>query len=157
MYIEIPNKTNKYNFVCELLDLLQNTFCMYEFINCTQSPLNDFDYSENNGLYYRNLSIKLNIDISDPDYIKSYDKDNLLSQGISLQEYIDMCLLFELEEVMLISQKSNPINLLSPLITISICPDGLNEIHFSGNQVLLNEITTLIKGYTKYGNPKIKH
>ena len=53
--IKIPNNVNKYNYVLHLLGTLQNTFNEYTFINCTESPIDEFEYYENSGIHYRVL------------------------------------------------------------------------------------------------------
>ncbi len=147
MYIiKIPSNVNKLDFVNKLLNKLLNVFNDYELMNCTESPLNEYAYFEYKGMYYRKIMRENSIVvINEANYVDSYEKENLMSQGISLQEYIEMNMLFELEKILVVSKFDEQIDSLLPLITISICPDGLNEVHFSGQETLLNNLIMLLK------------
>lgn len=142
--IKIPSNVNKLDFVNKLLNKLLSEFNGYEFINCTKSPVNEYTYFEYKGMYYRKI-IRENIVVNEVNYVDSYKKEKLMNQGISLQEYIEMIMLFELEKILVVSKFDNQVNSLLSLITILICPDGLNELHFSGQETLLNNMIMFLK------------
>ena len=146
MYIlKIPSNVNKFDFVTDLLKKLQSEFVHYEFMNCTESPINEYNYFKHNRMYYRKIEKDTSIIINEANYTDSYEKENLKKQGISLQEYIEMCMLFELEKIMIISKFDMQIDDLKPLVTMLVCPDGWDEIHFIGQDMLLNDIIMLFR------------
>ena len=62
-----------------------------------------------------------------------------------MKEYIDMCLLFELDRIEIVAQspssQASIIQAISNTIaTFLICPDGLNEIHIDGKKEVLSEL-----------------
>ncbi len=145
--ISIPGNSNKYDYVLNILNLLNDIFVEYTFINCTESPIDEFEYLENGGIYYRELRTNERCQFNQHNYINSYEKDNLKETGITLKEYIDMCLLFELERIELIPKcQINQIQIgnidLDHVATILICPDGLDEIQINANEEVLSKLIT---------------
>lgn len=146
---KIPNDKNKYQYVLEILSFLQNAFIEYSFINYTEAPINEFVYSEDNGVYFRELQLTPNPSINKSLYLSSYDKDNLIYSGFTLEEYIDMCLLFELNRIEIVEKctgaqiqiNSNNHN---SIATLLICPDGYSEIHFEGSTKILNRLMSFV-------------
>lgn len=142
--IEIPDSS--LDFVSQLLCKLIDLFDDYIFINCTESPLKELSYLTVNSIYYRlvdNKCIKELID--EKNYIESYKLDKIDQQGYTLNQYIEMCILYELENIIVVSKNmyqkfDESIIELQPDITISICPDGLNEIQITGNLSLIDKI-----------------
>lgn len=146
MYIiEIPTNVNKLNYVNNFLKSLENEFNDYTFINCTSSPINEYSYFEHNGMYYRNIKNENNLLINEVNYIQSYQKDNLINLGISFENYIEMNVLFELEKIMIFSKIDREMGELTPCVTILICPDGFNELHFFGQDALLTKMIMYLK------------
>ena len=108
---------------------------------------NEFEYLENGGIYYRELRTNERCQFNQHNYINSYEKDNLKETGITLKEYIDMCLLFELDRIELIPKcQINQIQIgnidLDHVATILICPDGLDEIQINANEEVLSKLIT---------------
>ena len=146
MYIiKIPNNLNKYDYVCKLLNKLLKQFDEYDFCNCTVSPINEYSYVKINDIYYRKIKSIPEVCIDELNYIESYKNENLKSQGITLQDYIEMCKLFELEKIILIEKFEDKVKNLLPLATILICPDGLSEMHFDGQDKILASIVDVLK------------
>lgn len=148
--INIPSKINKLAFVYNLLFKLLDEFKEYDFFNSTKSPISELSYTEHNGLFYRKIQkidiIKL---IDESNYINSYKADGLDKQGYTLMEYISFCLLFELEEIIVVDKNITDdvftsINEQESLVTLLICPDGLDEIHIIGEKDFLNVIVSKI-------------
>ena len=131
------------------MNLWQNLFVEYTFINCTESPIDEFEYLENSGIYYRELKTHKRLQVNEHNYMNSYEKDNLKETGITLKEYIDMCLLFELDRIELIPKcQTNQFQAgnvaFDHVATILICPDGLDEIQIDANErVSIKLITSL--------------
>ena len=145
--ISIPGNSNKYDYVLNTLNLLQDIFVEYTFINCTESPINEFEYIVNNGIYYRELKTNKMYQVNEHNYMNSYEKDNLKETGITLKEYIDMCLLFELDRIELIPKRQRDQIQMGHIVfdhvaTILICPDGLDEIHINGDKEVLSKLIT---------------
>ena len=145
--ISIPGNLNKYDYVLNILNLLQDIFVEYTFINCTESPIDEFEYIESNGIYYRELKTDKSCQVSEHNYMSSYEKDNLKETGITLKEYIDMCLLFELDRLERIPKCQRDQIQIDDIVydrvaTISICPDGLDEIQINANKEVLSKLIT---------------
>lgn len=145
--ISIPGNSNKYDYVLNKLNLLQNIFVEYTFINCTESPIDEFAYLESNGIYYRELKTNKRCQVNEHNYMNSYEKDNLKETGITLKEYIDMCLLFELDRIELIPKCQRDQIQIDHIVfdhvaTILICPDGLDEIQINANKEVLSKLIT---------------
>lgn len=149
--INIPGNTNKYEYVLNILSLLKDIFFEYTFINCTESPMDEFEYLYYDGIYYREFGTNERRQIDEQNYMTSYEKDNLKANGFTLREYIDMCLLFELDRIELVPKcQVNQFQIgnivFDRVATISICPDGLDEIQIDANGKVLNKlITSLIE------------
>jgi len=148
--INIPSKTNKLAFLYNLLFKLLDEFKEYDFINFTKSPISELSYTEHKGLFYRKIQ-KIDIIkfIDESNYINSYKADGLDKQGYTLMEYISSCLLFELEKIIVVDKNITDdiftsINEQESLVTLLICPDGLDEIHIIGEKDLLNVIASKI-------------
>ena len=143
--IRIPTNVNKYSYVLNILNLLQNIFNEYTFVNCTQSPIDEFEYSKNDSVYYRELKKIQRPDIDEFSYMNPYQKDNLKKGGFTLKEYVEMCLLFELDRIEIVKKDPSLENqtnqeAFNTIATLLICPDGLNEIHISGSNTVLNKL-----------------
>lgn len=148
--INIPGNSNEYDYVLSILNLLNNGFREYTFINCTESPLDEFEYIEYNGIYYRELgTLETNknkrCQVNEQDYMNSYEGDHLKEDGFTLKEYIDMCFLFELDRIEIIPKcqgdQFQPGNIDSDHVaTILICPDGWNEIQIHANEEVLSKL-----------------
>ncbi|MDE5547985.1 MAG: hypothetical protein K2J30_03205, partial [Clostridia bacterium] len=115
----------------------------YDFINCTESPIEELSYTKTNGLYYRKIQTGNVLDIVDKaNYIQSYKADNLAKQGWTLEEYIEACLLCELGEIKAVS-KSNAEHNIEVLMKLVVCPDGLEEIHIECDKEIFDVISQI--------------
>lgn len=152
MYIiEIPKYRNRVQFVYDILDKLVENFIEYDFINCTDSPIDELSYIKSNGVYYRKIQ-RQNIAelINESNYLNAYRADNLDKIGCNLKDYIEMCLLYELGEIKVIHKDNNckPLkfeNALNSLASLIVCPDGLDEIHIIGTDCLVQKIVSIIE------------
>lgn len=146
---KIPNGKNEYRYVLEMLSFIQKAFVEYSFINHTDSPLNEFVYSENDGDYFREIQLNQNPKIDKSLYFSSYDKEGLINSGVTFEEYIDMCFLFELNKIEIV-EKCNDVNIQANsdihnnIATLWVCPDGGREILFEGSTKIFNQLMIFV-------------
>ena len=149
--IKIPLTKNKLYFVYEVIEKLMNVFPNYTFVNRTDSPLDEIEYLEKDGFYYRVIRDKippLSL-INQSNYTLSFSSDGLDKQGYTLQQYIETCMLFELNEISIIAIPNehydiNSFDLSQSIAIIEILPDGLNEIHFNGKEYVIEIISAVM-------------
>lgn len=148
--IYIPKDENKLDFVCNILDTLLTTCKEFTFFNCTESPIDEYDYFSYNGRKCRKMEQGQSIErINKTRYLQSYVVDGLDKQGYTLRDYIDACRLFELETINVAYGNFNQprctgLESSNIVATIAVCPDGLNEIHISGDLEFLTLVHNLI-------------
>ena len=141
----MPANSNKVIFIIDLLNGVRNEFEKYIFINRTSSPMQAYSYIERQGYYYRKMNDMNYISINTDEYVEAYRKERLHDQGISLNEYVEMIILFELEHILMCLDNNDAIDKIPALVNILICPDGLNEIHIYGESELVSDIVKYLR------------
>lgn len=159
MTIEVPKGASYLNFANRLLDKLLKEFADYEFINRTESPIDEFTYIEHDGYYYRKVTRDDSIVVVDESrYVDFYKLNDMMASGISFQECIEYMVFMELTEILVVSKFDGQIENLSPIVTIDINSDGWDEIFFSGEETLLNKMAEVLKkDYEIKGIEQRKH
>lgn len=146
--IKFPKSVNKIRFVYDILARLKNAYPECDIVNFTSAPTDEFCYVESDHFYCRIINPQYpevtSIDIDA--YRRGYINDKVSLEGLTFDEYIDYCFLFELEEIRVIFKKDVYDNkkIDSPILTIMICPDGLDEIHVFGEESALELLQTVI-------------
>ena len=122
-------KTNRLNFIYNFLKQNYNDYCL---INVTASPLKGYNYFKiQDGLYYRLIEEFTPKVLSKESFLNGYKLDNIASQGLTLEAYIEANQMFELNKIYVFAHKQFKIqnfDLSYAECIIEICPDGLNEI-----------------------------
>lgn len=136
--IELPKNANKLKFVYSVLRVLLDEFNDCAIINRTESPIKEYEYENHDGYYYRLIDINDFSKCADrANYIEPYRLDKMHHQGFTIDQYIEMCWLFELEEIIVVKKNGTRTSIdqllkVKPVLSLDICPDGLNEIHWRG-------------------------
>lgn len=83
-------------------------------------------------------------------YLFPYYLDKLDKQGLTIEDYIDYCLLFELDNIKVIPRDCNKdvysvVKDVKPLVALLICPDGLGELQIIGETEICNKIIEFFK------------
>ncbi len=150
LIIKIPHLENKINFIYQIIYKIKEKFDCYDFINCTDSPIQEFQYRKMGKVFVRKLGEqKKHLKINNANYEQSYHLDNIEKQGLSLSEYIEHCLIFELNTIYICKKNINFFceeDLINKSVAIFlICPDGLDEIHIEAKEKILNVMSNILK------------
>lgn len=126
--IDLP-KEHKLKFIYNFLKQNYSDSCL---INVTDSPLPECNYFKiHDGLYYRLIEELTPIAINKEVFLNGYKSDKIASQGLTLEEYLEANLIFELNKIYVFCDKKlnlQNIDLSHAECVIDICPDGFNEI-----------------------------
>ncbi len=136
-----------YEYIGTLLNALIREFDRYDFVVCTDSPIEELQYCFFKDMYFRKYAEKEDVrqlyDVAE--YEKSYNADHV---ELTFEDYLSLCSLHELNEICMVPkffelQKAVQDLKETSVARIEICPDGLCEIHVFAALKIAEKIRTI--------------